>query len=85
LGFFQIFFQRLESFDFSGKQGSFFQDGLGLVGIIPEIGPGDLFFDFLQAGFFSSDVKDNLGVVRFLPRAPSTSVSDLPTWLFSLL
>jgi len=85
LSFFQIFFQRLESFDFSGKQGSFFQDGLGLVGIIPEIGPGDLFFDFLEAGFLCSDVKDNLGAVRSFPGVPSTSVSGLPTWLFSLL
>jgi hypothetical protein len=39
--------------------GSFFQDGLGIVGIVPETVPGDLFFDVGQSLFFGSEVKDS--------------------------
>jgi len=42
-----------------GNAGSFFQDGPGIFGIVPETVPGDLLFNLGQPLFFGSDVKDS--------------------------
>ena len=62
--FFDVRPQFLESFDLFGNARAFFQNDPGGLGIVPEVGSGDLFFDFLQAVFLGGQVKDNLGAVR---------------------
>jgi hypothetical protein len=61
---FDFSLQFLEAFDLFGNARAFFENNPGVLGIVPEVGFRDLFFDFLQAVFLGGQVKDNLGAVR---------------------
>jgi len=50
--------------------GSFLQDQLALVGVIPEAFGGADLFDLFQAFFFSRQVKDTLVTVRVWRASP---------------
>jgi len=64
LAFFDLGFQRVEAFELIGDPSAFFQDLSGGFGIVPEVGFGNLLFDFLETVFLGRQVKDNLGAVR---------------------
>jgi hypothetical protein len=50
--------QGFEAVQLGGNTGSFFQQGFGLFGGIPESGFGDDAFQFLEASFKGRQVKD---------------------------
>ncbi len=53
------FGQLIVPIQFCYDSGSFFQDGFGILGVIPEAVFGDLLFNLGQSFFFGSGVKDS--------------------------
>ena len=57
--FFQIFRQRFEFFDFIREGCAFFENGFGVLRIVPESIFGNLLFNFCQTCFYGLKVKDS--------------------------